>query len=128
MRSGDLSAAPFNDVQNLQMTGSGTGTITFDVAPAGATGAIRRTLRARRVVWAAVPQTANVYDYVQEVFRFFVGRQREATLRQALLRRATENMVTCVFCGGLVDVRSVDAEAPKCPRCGAPLLNPAEVV
>lgn len=119
--SRDFRAASYDEVQNLRLAGSA---IIFDGSPTGSRAWSRRSGAVRRIEWRALPYPQQVYDFAQGAFGIRTREARAETLRQQLSARVMEGKVVCAYCGGILDVRSIDPAAPNCPRCGAPVVAP----
>lgn len=125
VRQTDVVSLPQELIQGLNLT-PGSSNIVFTpispVAPAG------RSNQLRPVQWLNVPNPSATYDYLQELFAQSATNRRIEATRKALLAKALEGKVPCAYCRGLIDVSSVNAVSPKCPRCGAPLIAASEIL
>ncbi|HEV2520592.1 MAG TPA: hypothetical protein VGX00_08295 [Thermoplasmata archaeon] len=123
-RSRSFQEMTLEDVHNLVQSGDSTGRLTFD------TGVVRNPTarlslhRTVKIVWSDLPNTPQVYRYAQDLFAVVLVQARQARDRQALMDRAREFMVTCAYCSAIIDIRRIESDPPKCPRCGAPFLPP----
>ena len=113
-------AAAYDEVQSLSPSAGNWGNITFDTV-VGRRGLL--SSGGQRIVWSKVPYTAQVYDFIQTAFGVRAAEVRKESVRQALVAHALQNTITCQYCGGLIDIRSVNLSSANCPRCGAPLLK-----
>jgi hypothetical protein len=127
LRSRSFQEMNVDSVHNMTQDGSATGKITFDSGIVRNPSAILSLHRTVKVVWSDLPNTPQVYSFLQDGFSILLAQARRARIRQALFDRAREFMVTCQYCNSLIDVRRIESDPPKCPRCGAPIL-PAELV
>lgn len=120
--SRSFQMAGYDEVQNLTAGSGSSGTIVFD------TNTTRRGLLARgsrmsqRIVWSKVPYCGQVYEFIQHAFGVRSAEAQKENVRKALLAHAMQNTIPCAYCGGAIDIRSVNLSNANCPRCGAPLL------
>ncbi len=124
LRSRTFQEINVDAVHNLTQDGSGTGKITFDSGIVRNPSAILSLHRTVKLVWSDLPNTPQVYAFLQDGFSILLAQARRTRVRQALFDRAREYMVTCQYCNSLIDVRRIESDPPKCPRCGAPILPP----
>lgn len=124
VRQSTVAALPYEMIQGLNLS-PGSSDIVFSSVPPAVPG--KRAMGPSEVRWRNVPDPSSTYDYIQQVFgQSAMVRRTEAT-RKALLAKALEGKVPCAYCRGLIDVTTVNAASPKCPRCGAPLLAPGDL-
>jgi hypothetical protein len=125
--SRDFQQADYDAIQNLSYNPGSAGSLVFDMSPPDPVpGKKRRSTGTQRITWKNVSYTAQVYQFVQDAFKVQTVRTAPQRLREALLARAMQNMITCPYCHNFVDIRTVDLATGKCPRCGAPLLQPTD--
>lgn len=125
VRQTNIVSLPQELIQGLNLT-PGSSNIVFTPIPPGAPAGRSKQLRA--VQWRNISDPSATYDYLQELFAQAATNRRTEATRKALLARALEGKVPCAYCRGLIDVSSVNAASPKCPRCGAPLIAPSEIL
>ena len=116
----DFRALRYDQVENMSLRSAMTGDIIFDTSETEGTVLGRGRGAARRIVWAGIPYTQRVYEFLQDAFNIRTEQSREQSTRRALAARARENKLTCAYCGSLVDIRGLDPKRPSCPFCGAP--------
>jgi hypothetical protein len=126
LRRSDFLDASYDQVQNLALRPGLSGGIRFDATPPNAPGGMLTGRKyAKTVNWRALPEPPAVYGFVQRAFALHDHQASQVRLRASLIARLHEDTLPCPYCGGLVDIKTVDYAAPKCPRCGAPLVEPA---
>ncbi|HZY91887.1 MAG TPA: PH domain-containing protein [Thermoplasmata archaeon] len=121
MFSSAFEYANYDEIQNLTSTQGSTGEIRFDVGSAGGGMRARATGRPKRIRWRAVPNTPEVYNFVQDAFRIEVLTAAKDQEYDALVRQTMEGRMVCEYCGGLIDLAQLNSRSPKCPQCGAPV-------
>jgi Bacterial PH domain len=119
----DFRALPYDQVENLSMRAGMNGDLVFDTSATEGTLLGRGRGAARRIVWAGVPYTQRVYEFLQDAFTIHSAKNQEESVRKALAARARENKLPCQYCGSLVDLRGLNLARPTCPFCGAPFLG-----
>jgi hypothetical protein len=124
VRSGTFQEIANDAVSNMTQVGDSTGRLTFDSGVVRNPTAVLSLHRTMKIVWSDLPNTPQVYRYVQDAFSVLLAQARQVRIRQALLDRAREFIVTCQYCNTLIDVRRIVSDPPRCPRCGAPILPP----
>lgn len=125
LRRTDFLDAAYDQIQNLALRPGLSGGVRFDATPPNApSGVIAGRKFARTINWRALPEPPAVYGFVQRAFALHEHQASQVRLRATLISRLHEDTLPCVYCGGLVDIKNVDYAAPKCPRCGAPLVEP----
>jgi len=125
LRRSDFLDAAYDQVQNLSLRPGLSGGIRFDATPPHAPGGVIAGRKYSKTInWRALPEPPVVYGYVQRAFALHEHQASQLRLRASLIARLHEDTLPCAYCGGLVDIKTVDFAAPKCPRCGAPLVEP----
>lgn len=119
-RGSEFLDAAYVQVHNLTNYGS---ELRFDTTPPpSAVGA--PPARVRVIRWEAIPDAPRVYTFVQEAFAFGLRRTRAAAILQSAVDKITATSMTCAYCGGLIDLATLDPANPRCPRCSAPFTLP----
>jgi hypothetical protein len=121
-RSGEsFETATYDDVQGVTMTPKSS-KLVFELtplAPGAASGLFGG--RGRKIVWTAVPGAPAVVSFAQSAAMFYRVRNRQRQLRQDFVVASMSDRIVCAFCGGLLDVATLNPENPRCPRCSAPI-------
>jgi hypothetical protein len=126
VRSGDFREINYDRVTNLSLGPGSNGPVRFETTPGPTPGSRHSGGKQQTIEWKSIPQSAAVYQFVQNAFGLIQQTTVQQTIRAALVRRAMQNMIRCDYCRAFVDLRQViDAPSPKCPKCGAPLLSSA---
>lgn len=124
LRRSNFIDAQYDQVQNLSLEPGFSGGIKFDATPPRAPSRLLVGRKyAKTVYWNALPEAARVYNFVQKAFALHEHQAHREGLREALLARLRADRFPCAYCRTLVDIKTVDYASPKCPNCGAPLVD-----
>jgi len=127
IRRTDFLDATYDQVQNLRLESGFSGGIKFDATPPHApTGLLSGRKYAKTIYWRALPNPPQVLTYVQQAFALHEHQVAQTGLREMLIARMRQDRLPCAYCGTLVDIKTVDYASPKCPNCGAPLVEPGK--
>ena len=125
LRRTDFLDAAYDQVQNLSLRPGWSGGVRFDATPPNApSGVIAGRKYAKSITWRALSDPPVVYGFIQRAFVLHDHQGSQVRVRAGLIARLREATLPCAYCAGLVDIKNVDYAAPKCPRCGAPLVDP----
>ena len=124
---GSAVQAPYDQIQNLTVGVGETADIVFETAP---TMGIARGPRGhgRKIVWKSVPYATKVYQFVQLAFGMRARVAQQEQLRNTIVARTMAGTITCIYCGGPINVKGVDVTKAQCPRCGAPVLRSLQAI
>ncbi len=123
VRQPELLDALFWQIQNLRNEPGVSGGIKFDATPlASPTGVLGGRKYAKTIYWDALPDSAQVYAFVQQAFAVESALATIEASREELVARTLGDRIPCAYCGTLVDPTSLDRRHPRCPSCGAPIL------
>ncbi|MCI4320201.1 MAG: hypothetical protein L3K23_08760 [Thermoplasmata archaeon] len=112
--------AELSQIRQLSASTEAVGPIVFEIQPLplgpGVAPGPTTTLR-----WDAVQGAPAVHAFLQSTFA--IARAQDHALLSARHRRAAvqRGRVICAYCGNPVQLDAVVGEAPRCPRCTAPL-------
>jgi hypothetical protein len=120
--SRSLEYARYDEVQGLTVGASITDDIRFQLGASGAAPKGQRAVgRPSKLVWKSVPLAPQVYEFVQDAFRFEGMAAAQRASRTAFVDRALRNRIVCQYCGNLIDFDPDRKSAMTCPKCGAPV-------
>lgn len=112
--------ATYFQVHNLTNDGS---ELRFDTTPPPNAMGVPPS-RVRIIRWTGIRDPPRVYTFVQEAFAFGLKRARAAAVLQSAIDKVVDTAVNCAYCGGLIDLATLDPSNPRCPRCSAPFTLP----
>lgn len=121
VRGSEFLDAAYTQIHNLSNDASG---IRFDTTPPPAAVGPSIPSRTRVIRWEALPDAPRVYTFVQEAFAFGLRRSQAYALTQAEIARIAATSVPCAYCGGMIDLATLDPSNPRCLRCSAPFTLP----
>ncbi|MCI4320203.1 MAG: hypothetical protein L3J87_05555 [Thermoplasmata archaeon] len=125
VRGSQFQDASYVQVHNLATEPGISGGLRFDTTPPSAYGGGAHAGRQRPLRWDGIAKAPLVYAFVQEAFAFGLRRQTEALAAQAALDKFTAASIRCEYCGGPIELASLDPLNPKCPTCSAPVRLPS---
>jgi hypothetical protein len=120
VRSGDdYQSATFDTVRRVTLR-TKSSTVDFDLVPppGGPTGGFL-VARKTRMTWKGLRGAAAVASFAQSAVEFYRLRNQQRQLRQNLVVSAMSGKIVCAYCGGMIDLSTVNPDAPRCPRCSA---------
>lgn len=120
MISSNVEYATYEQVESLTAAQGGVADIRFDLAPSTGTHLIGAG-KPKRIRWRSVPNAAAAYNFVQDAFRIRTWVNAQTAQFDAFVQASLEGRIACAYCGGLIDLKSLNPAAPKCPQCGAPV-------
>jgi hypothetical protein len=121
MRGSEFQDAAYTQIHNLTSESDG---IRFDTTPPPSVGAHHILPRGRSIKWDSISDVPRVYTFVQEAFAVGLRRLQENAVTQAAIDRITSTSVRCQYCGGLINLATMDPSNPRCPSCNAPVILP----
>jgi hypothetical protein len=123
MISRSLEYARYDEVQGLTVGTSVTDDIRFALgAPGTAPKGRAAAGRPKKIVWKSVSLAPQVYEFVQDAFRFEGLQEAQRRAKTAFVQRALRTRIVCEYCGSLIEF-DPDHPTPStiCPTCGAPI-------
>jgi hypothetical protein len=120
-RGSEFQDAAYSQVHNLAMESGG---IRFDTTPPTHGQPFQAASRSRPLRWDGIADAPRVYTFVQEAFAYGLMRHQQLAVTQAAFDKLTRTSIPCAYCGGLIDLATLDPANPRCPRCMAPLTYP----
>ncbi len=121
-RGFEFQDASYSQIHNLV---SEEGGIRFDTTPPPPIGGHSIFARGRVIRWDSISDVPRVYTFVQEAFAFGLRRNQAYALAQATINRIAATSIRCEYCGGLIDLATMNPSNPRCPSCNAPVILPA---
>jgi hypothetical protein len=125
VRGTDFQDASYAQIHNLTTEPGLAGGIRFDTTPPPSGAGYRPPPRQRPLRWDGIAQALRVYSFVQEAFAFELERNRVTAASQAAYDHLATESIRCQYCGGPIDIATLDPGNPRCPTCGAPVTAPA---
>ncbi|HEY6238207.1 MAG TPA: hypothetical protein VIZ68_03355, partial [Thermoplasmata archaeon] len=117
----DFRDAAYTQIHNLS---SEPGGIRFDTTPPPSAMGVAAPARNRVILWEGIDDVPRVYTFVQEAFAFGLRRSQAYAVTQSLIARISASSIRCEYCGGPIDLATLDLSKPRCPQCNAPLALP----
>ena len=126
IRIAGITGSEFQDAAYTQIHNLTTepGGIRFDTTPPAAMGGFAPPARTKVIRWDGLSSVPRVYTFVQEAFAFGLHRSQVLAITQAEVQRISATSIPCAYCGGPIDLATLDPANPRCPRCSAPLSLP----
>lgn len=119
IRGTGFQDAAYSQITNMTLEGGAS--LRFDTTPFP-TGYGSPSPPATRILWwESLPDGARVYTFVQEAFAVALREATQTAAVDAAVARTMGPTITCNYCGGPIDVATLDAANPRCPRCSAPV-------
>ncbi len=121
VRGSEFQDAAYSQIHNLTTEPGG---IRFDTTPPPSAMGLSPPARTRVIRWDAISDVPRVYTFVQEAFAYGLRRSQAYALTQAQIARISASSIRCEYCGGPINLATLDPSNPRCPLCSAPFTLP----